>query len=139
MCLRELPMTLKRRKLNVFIYLDLTHQWPYKFNKPQWPYHGLSDWGFFLRHFTTGRQWPYHGLTNQVFLNQICETVVWSLTFRVENVFGKKKRSVRPWYGHWPTRSKTWFKKMIRSVRQGYGHWRVKAMKEQIIRAAAAN
>ncbi len=30
-----------------------------------------------------------------------CETVVWSLTFRVENLFEKKMKktqSVRPWY-----------------------------------------
>ncbi len=33
----------------------LTHQWPYEFNKPQWPYHGLSDRFFFLRHFIPGR------------------------------------------------------------------------------------
>ncbi len=24
---------------------NLTHQWQYKFNKPQWPYHSLSDRG----------------------------------------------------------------------------------------------
>ncbi len=33
--------------------------------------------------------------------------------------------SVRPWYGHWWTGSKTWLKKMTWSVRQWYGHWRV--------------
>ncbi len=69
----------------------LTHQWPYKFNKPQWPYHSLSDWVFFLRHFTPGRQWPYHGPTDRFFLNPACETVVWSLTFRVKKCVWKKK------------------------------------------------
>ncbi len=69
---------------------------------------------FFLRHFTRGRQWPYHGLTDRVFLNPVCDTVVWSLTFRVKNVFEKKEKkalSLRPWYGHWRIGSKTWLKK----------------------------
>ncbi len=38
------------------------------------------------------------------FLDPVCETVVWSLTFRVENLFEKKwekPRSDRLWYGHW--------------------------------------
>ncbi len=43
------------------ISVILSHQWSYEFNKPQWPYHGLSDWGFFLRHFTPRCQWPYPG------------------------------------------------------------------------------
>ncbi len=82
-----------------------------------------------LRHFTPGRQWPYHGLTDRVFLNSVCETMVWSLTFRVENVFVKKKfkktQSVSPWYGNWQTGSKTWLRKND-LVYQTYGHWRVK-------------
>ncbi len=35
--------------LNPFV----THQWPYKFSKPQWPYHGLSDQSFFSKTFYT--------------------------------------------------------------------------------------
>ncbi len=49
------------------IFSDLTYQWPYKFNKPQWPYPGLSDRFFFLRYFTPVRKWPYHGLTDRFF------------------------------------------------------------------------
>ncbi len=64
------------------------------------------------------------------FFYPVYETVVWSLTFWVENVFEKKKnektRSVRPRYGHWQTGSKTWLKKMTGSVRQWYFQWWVK-------------
>ncbi len=45
---------------------------------------------FFLRHFTPGSQWPYHGLTDRVFLNPVCETVVWSLADWVKNLIEKK-------------------------------------------------
>ncbi len=55
---------------------SLTHQWPYKFNKPQWPY--LSPTGCF-------------------FFNPVCGTVVWSLTFRVKNVFEKKWKNPDLW------------------------------------------
>ncbi len=103
-------------------WLLLTHQRPYEFNKPQWPYHGLSDLFFFLRHFTPRRQWPYHCLIDQVFLNPVGETVVWSLTFRVENVFKKKEKEKKP--GLWdrgivtggPGQKPDW-KKMTHSVR----------------------
>ncbi len=78
-------------KKRIFHEMYLTHQWPYEFNKPQWPYLVLSDRVFFVRHFTPGCQWPHHILTDRVFLIPVCETVVWSLTFRVENVFEKKK------------------------------------------------
>ncbi len=46
--------------------------------------------------------------------NLVCETVVWSLTFRVENVLEKKMektRSERPLYDHRRTGSKIWLKK----------------------------
>ncbi len=97
-------------KIPIFLKNCLTHQWPYKFNKPQRPYHSQPGQVLFLRHFTPGRQWPYKGLTDRGFLNLVCETVVWSLTFRVENVFEKKMkktRSVRLRYGHWRIGSKT--------------------------------
>ncbi len=45
---------------------------------------------FFLRHFTPGCQWPYPSLIDRFFFNPVYETVVWSLTFRVENMFEKK-------------------------------------------------
>ncbi len=84
---------------------------------------------FFLRHFTPGRQWPYNGLTD-LFFYPVCETVVWLLTFTVENAFEKKMkktRSVRPWYGHWWTGSKTWLEKNDPVCQtEWYGHWRVK-------------
>ncbi len=76
-----------------FSYL-LTHQWPYKFNKPQWPYHGLSERFFFLRNCTPGRQWPYHGLTDQVFLDLVWLMVVWSLADWVKNLIEKKNDPV---------------------------------------------
>ncbi len=56
----------------------LSCHWPYKFNKPQWPYHSLSERVFLLRHFTPGRQWPYHSLTDRIFFYPVCETMVWS-------------------------------------------------------------
>ncbi len=69
---------------------------------------------FFLRHFTPGRQWPYHGLTDWGFFlpgpwdrgmvtdvqGQKCD---WKKN--------EKTRFVRLWYGHWRAGSKTWLKK----------------------------
>ncbi len=86
----ELYNITKTKNLANFIGKLKPHQWPYKFNKPQWPYHGLLDRFFFLRHFTPKRQWPYRSPRDRVFLNPVCGTVVWSLTFRVQNVFEKK-------------------------------------------------
>ncbi len=62
-------------------------------------------------------------------LNPVCETMVWSLTFRVKNVFEKKWKKpdlwVRGMVTGGPGQKPDW-KKMTRSVRQWYGHWRVK-------------
>ncbi len=40
------PSPIPRPISFLFIYI-LTHHWPYEFNKPPWPYHGLSDCFFF--------------------------------------------------------------------------------------------
>ncbi len=108
------------------ICISLTHKWPYEFKKPQWPYHGLSGQFFFSKTFYTWTSMTIHGLIDQVFFNLVCETVVWSLTFRVENALKKilKTQSVRVWsLADWV---KNLTKKMTRSVRQWYDHWRVK-------------
>ncbi len=104
--------------------LFLIHQWPYEFNKPQWPYHGLSYWVFLKRHFTTGHQWQYHGLIDWVKKNPVYETVVWSLTITVGNVLEKKMKKpglrdrglVTGRLGQKPD-----WKKMAWSVRWWYG------------------
>ncbi len=56
------------------------------------PYHGLTEQVFFKPGL-----WAYHGRTEQVFLNPVCETMVWSLTFRVENMFEKKMKKPGLW------------------------------------------
>ncbi len=46
------PMRLtthSRISLATYHFCELTHQWSYEFNKPQWPYHVLSDQGFFSK------------------------------------------------------------------------------------------
>ncbi len=68
---------------------------------------------FFLRHFTPDVNDHTTVSQTRVF-NPFCEIVVWSLKFRVENVFEKKilkSRYVRLWYGHWRIGSKTRVKK----------------------------
>ncbi len=65
----------------------LTYQRPYKFNKSQLPYHGLSDRVFFKDIF-------YLDVKDHT---TICETAVWSLTFRVKNMF-EKKNEKKPVY-----------------------------------------
>ncbi len=69
----------------------------------------------------------YHSLTDQVFLDPVCETLVWSLTFRVENVFEKKYEKTTVWQTVvWSLANRVKnliLKKMNRSVRQWYGHW----------------
>ncbi len=93
--------------------------------------------GFFPRHFTPGHQWPYHGPTDWVFLNPVYETVVWSLTFTVKNVFKKNEKKTGLWdrgmVTGGPGRKPDW-KKMTRSVRQWYGHWLVKDILHQKVR-----
>ncbi len=64
-------------------------------------------------------------------LNLICETVVWSLTFRVENAFEKKMKNLVCETAVWSLadRVKNLIdKKMTRSVRQWYGHLLVKRL-----------
>ncbi len=89
---------------NVF-FKFLTHQWPYKFNKPQWSHHGLSDRVSFSKTFYTWTSMtiprshrPGFFLTQTgFFFNPVCETMVWSLTFRVKNVFEKKRKKPGLW------------------------------------------
>ncbi len=83
---------------------NLTHQWRYKFNKPQWPYHGLSDRVFFSKTFYT---WT-------------------SMTIPRSHRPGFFKPGL---WDHGmvtggPGQKPDW-KNMTRSVRQWYGHWRV--------------
>ncbi len=62
-----------------------------------------------------------------VFLNPVCETVVWPLVFMVKNVFEKIKNSDptdRGMVTGRPGQKPDW-KKMTRSVRLWYGLWRV--------------
>ncbi len=66
------------------------------------------------------------------FLNPVCETMVWSLKFKVKNVFEKKWKNPVCETVVWSLVD--WVKnliekKMPRSVRQWYGHWRVKKIK----------
>ncbi len=58
------------------ILSSLIHQWPYKFNKPQSPYHGLSDWVFFSKTFYTWASMTIPHSDWLGFLNPVCETVV---------------------------------------------------------------
>ncbi len=67
----------------------LTHQWPYKFNEPQWPYHGLSD-----------RFFPQDILHLDVNDHTTVSQTVFFFNW-----------SVRPWYGHWRLESKMCLKK----------------------------
>ncbi len=60
--------------------------------------------------------------------NLVCETVIWSLANKVENLIERKMKknwSVKLWYVHWRTGSKTWLKKKTRSYRPWYCHWRL--------------
>ncbi len=64
------------------------------------------------------------------FFNPVCETVVWSIMFKVENVFEKKKGKNTSLWVHGmvtggPGQKPDW-KKITRSVRQWYGYWWVK-------------
>ncbi len=45
---------------------------------------------FFIHIFDPEHQWLYYGLTDRVFLNLVCETVVWSLTSRCKMSLKKK-------------------------------------------------
>ncbi len=97
----------QKRHVTVLHYMlvpILTHQWPYEFNKPQWPYHGLSD-HVFSRAFYT---WM-------------------SVTIPRSHRLGLKKPGLwdRGMVTGGPGQKHDW-KIMAPSVRQWYGHWRVK-------------
>ncbi len=134
----------------------LTRLWPYEFDKPQWPYHSLSDRVFFLRHFTPGRHWPYHGLTDRFFFSIFFYQVFdlgrqWSYhslrlvffhffssSFSILNIKDHDTtQSVRPWYGHWRHPGVKCLRKKTRSVRPWYGHWqtRLKAWLKKMTRS----
>ncbi len=57
----------------------------YEFNKPQWPYHCLSDWVFFFEDIL------HLDVSDHTTVSQ---TVVWSLMFRVKNVIEKKNEKI---------------------------------------------
>ncbi len=79
----------------------------------QWPYHCLTDRViFFNQVFDPVHQWPSHSLTDRVFsfFSNKFSTLNVSDHTTVPDCLRKKKRSHRPWYGHW-------------GLLNFYGHW----------------
>ncbi len=55
---------------------NLTHRWPYKFNRPHWPYHSLSDQVFFFEDILHLYVNDHTTVLDRGFSNLVCETMV---------------------------------------------------------------